>query len=85
MTTTKTTETLSAIADAIADSREHFKSNTAHAQFAGHVAHTLDNAIILDPVSFIMDCMPRAWVGSSKANAWERIARAPRFPSRTDV
>jgi hypothetical protein len=65
------------IAEMIRDGRESFKSNTVHARYAADVASRLASTNpLFDRGRFILACMPTAWVGSSKANVWERLARA---------
>lgn len=64
------------MAEAIRGGRSSFKSNAAHAQFACRVALQLaDTYPLFDYGGFVMACMPRAWVGTAKANVWERSAR----------
>lgn len=64
-----------ALAEVMRDSRELFASNLAHAEFAKVLAAScLEDNSLFDTKRFIMACMPRAWVGTSKANHWERIA-----------
>ena len=66
-----------AIAAAVRGSREDFASNKAHAEFASHMAFSLaEFNPRFDRARFVMACMPTAWVGSNKANIWERIADA---------
>jgi hypothetical protein len=73
---------LDAVSGCVAGHRANFTSNTAHADFADALAADIlasadaftDDQF--DPAQFVMDCMPRAWVGSNKANAWECRARA---------
>lgn len=63
------------LARVIQDNRESFKSNRLHAQFAAIMAGQLSNTNSrFDGARFIMACMPRAWVGTNKANVWERYA-----------
>ena len=72
---TMTRQHFEMLAAAIAAGRPSYKSNAAH------VAHAADIARVLartnprfDTPRFIMACMPRAWVGTAKANPWERAA-----------
>lgn len=68
------------IAETIRDGREYFGSNTGHAQFASDFAQRLtETNPRFDRARFIMACMPSAWVGSSKANPWDRIASGDRY------
>lgn len=62
------------IAATIAEGREFFSSNTAHAQFANNMANTLAMTNLrFNRKRFIMACMPRAWVGTNKSTVWEQI------------
>jgi hypothetical protein len=64
------------IAQLIAASRSRFKSNTAHARYAGDVADALRwTNDRFDRSRFVMAAMPAAWVGTRHATAWERQAR----------
>ncbi len=49
-----------------------FKTNTAHARFAGKLSTTLDRQY---RGAFVLAAMPAWMVGTSKSNVWERIAR----------
>jgi hypothetical protein len=63
------------IATAIANGREHFASNAAHALFASEMAHAL--AVTnprFDRARFVRAAMPRAWAGTRHEAAWEREA-----------
>lgn len=63
------------IAAAIRDGREHFTSNHAHARFAAAMADALAATNgRFDRARFVAAAMPRAWVGTRHANAWERVA-----------
>ena len=72
---TMTRQHFEIIAETIRDGRRAFKSNTAHAKYAaetaGRLAHTNTN---FDPARFVIACMPRAWVGTRHAAAWDRAA-----------
>lgn len=69
-----------AIARTIAEQRESFRSNLAHAQFASDMAKTLaETNPRFDRPKFIMACMPKAWVGTKHSSAWERIASGDRY------
>lgn len=63
-------------AEIIREGREHYKSNNAHAKHAAEIADRFRHTnVAFDAERFIMACMPRAWVGTNKANVWERMAR----------
>ena len=63
------------IADLIANGREHFKSNTAHAKFAAEAADELARwNPNFDRQRFIHAAMPGVWVGTKHETAWEREA-----------
>ena len=63
-------------AEIIRDGREHYQSNTEHAKHAAEIAARFRHTnVAFDSARFIMACMPREWVGTSKANVWERMAR----------
>lgn len=63
------------IATTIRHLRHTFKSNAAHVEAARVMAYSLaDTNPRFDRAKFIMACMPTAWVGTNKANVWEREA-----------
>lgn len=64
-----------AIAAVIADSRDDFKSPTAHARFSARVASMLaETNPRFDRARFVTACTPRWYVGTRHANAFQREA-----------
>lgn len=74
------------LARTIGDSRDEYRSNTAHAYFARKMADVLATTNPrFDRSRFILACMPRVFVGSNKSNVWERAARSAEKSARTDA
>ncbi len=61
------------VARVIREGREHYSSNRAHLRHAEEVARYYDKTYKhFDPAHFVRSCMPSEWVGTAKANLWER-------------
>lgn len=64
------------LAETIRENAEAFRSNTAHAKFAGTMADRLrQENPRFNRQTFLTACMPRWQAGTRHANVWERIAR----------